>query len=60
VTQELLNRSEVCSIAEEVSGIGVAEGMGVNGRVAEHKYRIELYQPPDLPVTKAFAFAVEE
>ncbi len=50
VPQQLLNRPQIGPIAQQVGRVSVPEAVRVNGRIARHQQRIQLHQPPHLPV----------
>ena len=58
VSEQLLNRSEICSALEEVRRVGVAQGVRVQGPAVGQRMAVE--HPPDVPRGHAPAPGVHE
>jgi len=60
VAEEFLNGAEVCAIGEQVSGVGVAEAVGMDAGVAREERGVELDDAADAARGEAGAAVVEE
>ena len=60
VAQQLLNRSKICAVAQQMGCVSMPKAVRVNSRIACCQNRIQFYEPSHLPVSQTSAAGIQE